>query len=36
VVSSQRQDVMLARAELVRLSAVLRQLYPVRRSAAVQ
>jgi hypothetical protein len=36
VEGSQRQDVMLARAELVRLSAVLRQLYPVRRSAAVQ
>jgi hypothetical protein len=36
VVGSQRQDVMLARAELVRLSAVLRQLYPVRRSAAVE
>lgn len=36
MVGSQRQDVMLARAELVRLSAVLRQLYPVSRSAAVE
>jgi peptidyl-prolyl cis-trans isomerase NIMA-interacting 1 len=36
VVGSQRQDVMLARAELVRLSALLRQLYPVSQSAAVQ
>jgi peptidyl-prolyl cis-trans isomerase NIMA-interacting 1 len=36
MVGSQRQDVMIARGELPRLSAVLRQLYPVSRSAVVE
>jgi peptidyl-prolyl cis-trans isomerase NIMA-interacting 1 len=36
MVGSQRQDVMIARGELPRLSTVLRQLYPVSRSAVVE